>query len=152
MNDFDVLLKKVKRFDVDKVLREVWRNPRVQNFIIELNTEGQSTSQLFAKGEDIFGVSLGDYSPFTIQLKVEKGQRTDHITLKDTGDFYETFTVFPLLKGFRLEAKGDKPDGESVFDNFEESRVVGLSENNLIILSVFIQPFFEMEAKIFLSI
>jgi len=152
MNDFDVLLKKVKKFDVNRILREVWRNPRVQNFIIELNTEGQTTSQLFAKGEDIFGVSLGDYSVFTIQEKVRKNQRFDHITLRDTGAFYETFTVFPLLMGFRLEAKGDKPDGESVFDSFDESRVVGLSESNLIILSVFIQPFFEMEAKKALSI
>ena len=54
--------------------------------------------------------------------------------------------------GVRLDANGDKPDGESVFDSFDESRVVGLSENNLIILSVFIQPFFEMEAKKALSI
>lgn len=147
MNDFDVVLKRLKKFDVNRILREVWRNPRVQNFIIELNTEGQTTSQLFAKGEDIFGVSLGDYSVFTIQEKVRKSQRIDHITLRDTGAFYETFTVFPLLMGFRLEAKGDKPDGESVFDNFDESKVVGLSEQNLIILSVFIQPFFEVEAK-----
>lgn len=152
MSDFDVLLKKFKKFNINRVLREVWKNPAVQNFIVELNTEGQTTSQLFAKGEDIFGVTLGDYSPFTIQEKVRNNQRIDHITLKDTGAFYETFTVFPLLMGFRLEAKGEKPDGENVFDNFDESKVVGLSEQNLIILSVFIQPFFEMEAKKALSI
>lgn len=38
------------------------------------------------------------YTPFTVELKEEKGQPTDRVTLKDTGDFYE---------GFIVERKGD---------------------------------------------
>ena len=56
MNDFEGLLSKIRKFNVDSILREVWRNPRVQNFIIDLNTEGKPTSQLFEKGEDSLGV------------------------------------------------------------------------------------------------
>lgn len=49
--------------------------------------------QLFEKGEDGQGLSLGDYTPFTIEIKKSKGQRTDHITLKDTGDFYKSYKL-----------------------------------------------------------
>lgn len=141
MNDFDVLLKKVRKFDVDKILREVWRNPRVENFIVDLITQ----KQLFEKGEDGKGVSLGEYTPFSIQLKIEKGQRIDHITLQDKGDFYESVRVFALSKGFRVEADGDKGD-DNLFDDFGED-IILVSEESLIILSTFIQPFFEMEAN-----
>jgi len=150
MNDFERLLAKVERFDVNKILREVWKEPAVQNFIIELNTEGQPTSQLFEKGEDSKGLTLGDYSPFTKQVKVEKGQRIDHITLKDTGDFYETFVVIPFLRGFRLRANPNKGEGDNLFDDFGED-IVGISEENLLILCEFIRPFFMRKAKAALS-
>ncbi len=147
MNDFDVLLKRIRKFDVDKILNKVWRNPRVENFIVDLITQ----KQLFEKGEDGKGVSLGEYSPFTIQIKVEKGQRVDHITLLDKGEFYESVRVFALSKGFRVEADGDKGEGDNLFDDFGQD-ITLVSEENLIILSDFIQPFFEMEANKFLSI
>ena len=150
MNDFEGLLSKIRKFNVDSILREVWRNPRVQNFIIDLNTEGKPTSQLFEKGEDSLGVSLGDYSPFTKAIKAEKGQRLDHITLKDTGDFYETFDVIPFLKGFRLEANGDKGGGDNLLDPPPDGfgkDIVGLNEENIIILGEFIRPFFIAVAK-----
>jgi len=31
---------------------------------------------------------LPEYTPFTIEIKKEKGQPTDRVTLKDTGDFH----------------------------------------------------------------
>lgn len=147
MNGFKKQLRKVQRFDVNAILFAVWKNPRVQNFIIELNTEGQTTSQLFEKGEDSQGVSLGDYSAFTTQIKIEKGQRIDHITLKDTGDFYETFVVIPFLRGFRIEADGDKGEGDNLFDDFGQD-ITGLSEENKIILicSNIVKEVFVMEA------
>ena len=45
------------------------------------------------KGKDGQGESLGNYSPTTISIKQAKGQRTDHITLKDTGDFYSSYRL-----------------------------------------------------------
>jgi len=150
MSDFDVLLQKFRRFNLDRILRAVWANPRVQNFIIELNTEGQPTSQLFQKGEDSTGVSLGEYTPFTKAIKVEKGQRIDHITLKDTGDFYETFFVTPFINGFSINADGNKGGGDNLFDDFG-NEILGLSEENKIILCEFIRPFFITEATKILS-
>ena len=49
--------------------------------------------QLFEKGEDGQGLTLGDYTPFTIELKKSKGQKTSNITLKDTGDFYKSYKL-----------------------------------------------------------
>lgn len=64
------------------------------DYIIELNTQ----SQLFDKGIDSTGRSLedvgGGYSPYTIEIKKSKGQPTDRVTLKDTGDFYQSFRVY----------------------------------------------------------
>lgn len=150
MSDFDRLARSVKAFDVNKILREVWRNPLVEQFIIKLNTEGSPTSQLFNKGEDSLGVTLGQYTPFTKAIKAEKGQRLDHITLKDTGGFYETFVVIPFLTGFRIDADGTVDDGDDLFDRFGKD-ITGLNEENKIILCEFIKPFFIMEAKKVLS-
>lgn len=151
MDDFKRLELQIKRFNVDSILRVVWSNPRVKEFIIELNTEGQPTSQLFEKGEDSLGDSLGEYAPSTIEGtasfegKISKGQRFDHITLKDTGDFYDTWVVIPFLKGFRMKANPVKEDS-NLFDDFGED-IVGLNEENLLILCAFIKPFFIAEAK-----
>ena len=131
MNEFE-RFEKAFTFDLDRVLFNVWSNPRVQNFIIELNTEGQPTSQLFEKGEDSLGVSLGEYSPFTVQLKVNKGQRIDHITLKDTGEFYESFDITPFRNGFLITANPIK-DQDNLFVEYGED-IVGLSDQNKIIL------------------
>ena len=76
--------------------------------------------------------------------------RVDHITLRDTGEFYESFKVVPLLRGFRIEADPDKGGGDNLFDDFGED-IVGLSEENILILCRFIQPFFTEEAKKVLS-
>jgi hypothetical protein len=51
-------------------------------------------SQLFAgiqsDGKDIqrIGAKYKGYAPATIKIKEKKGQPTDRVTLKDTGDFY----------------------------------------------------------------
>ena len=151
MNDFERLLSSIEKFNVNQILREVWSNPRVQNFIIDLNTEGKPTSQLFEKGEDSLGITLGQYAASTIQGtasfkgKLEKGQRIDHITLKDTGDFYNTWEIIPFLLGFRMEANPTKEDS-NLFDDFGKD-IVGLNEENIIILGEFIRPFFIEVAK-----
>ena len=49
--------------------------------------------QLFEKGEDGQGISLGEYTPFTIEIKKAKGQRTDHITLRDKGTFHKSYKL-----------------------------------------------------------
>lgn len=69
--------------------------------IIALNTE----EQLFARGVDATGNPITPpYTPYTVELKKEKGQPYDRVTLRDTGDFHRSFEVFWLRGGFQLNA------------------------------------------------
>lgn len=55
-------------------------------YIIDMN----ATEQLFEQGVNNLGVSIDDYapySPYTIEIKKQKGQPTNRVTLHDEGDF-----------------------------------------------------------------
>lgn len=151
MHDFERLLRNVNDLDINDVFKQIWSDSKVQRFIIALNTEGETTSQLFNLGVDSDGQLLTPAYTFnTIQFKVEKGQRFDHVTLKDTGGFYESFVVIPLPTGFRLTANPIVDDGSNLFEKYGE-KVVGLTESNQELLGAFIEEDFtkELEKRLF---
>lgn len=137
------VLNSIKNLDIDSIAYEIANTNTFQTLVISLNTEGTPTSQLYEKGEDSRGRSLKEiagnpntdsgYSPFTIREKQSKGQRTDHITLKDTGDFYLSFTVRPFKGGFSIDADPIK-DEDDLFKVWGED-VVGLNVENLGIIT-----------------
>ncbi len=89
-------------------MSELLRDERLKNYIIELNQE-----QLYDRGVDSEGKDLGrpGYSDYTIEIKKKKGQRYDHVTLKDTGRFYKSFRIRVNKDGFTIDAKAPgKPD------------------------------------------
>ena len=52
--------------------------------------------QLFEKGVDSAGREIASYLPYrplTVQIKQSKGQPTNRVTLRDTGDFHAGFFV-----------------------------------------------------------
>ena len=149
MKDFDRLLGNIQKLDLNDIFLSMWRRNDVQDYIIELNTEGEKTSQLFELGVDSQGNRLGDYSGFTKNIKASKGQRIDHITLKDTGEFYKSFKVTPNKKGFRISANPNKEDN-NLFDDFGID-IVGLTKENVKLLLDFIEPMFskEFEKRLF---
>ena len=61
------------------------------DFIIE--------DQLFEKGINGSGQSLGDYSPITVSIKREKGQPTDRVTLRDTEAYHNSHTLEVTQEG-----------------------------------------------------
>jgi hypothetical protein len=150
MNGFELFHEKVKKYDVNKILNNVWNNFKVREYIIKLNTEGLPTSQLYNEGIDSLGVKLGEYTPYTVQIKLSKNQRVDHITLRDTGGFYESFTVKPNSKGFTILANPIMDDGTNLMDRFGKE-IEGLTDENIKILTEFIAPFYVVEAKKILS-
>lgn len=137
----------VKQLDEGKILKNIYAEPKVEQFIVSLNTEGQKTSQLYELGQDADGQSLGNYSPFTIQMKLNGfgDRRIDHITLKDTGEFYETFEVIPKKDGFVIKANPLK-DGDDLTEQFGED-IIGLNDNNKEILSEFLAPFLQEKIR-----
>jgi hypothetical protein len=59
------------------------------------------------------------YSPFTVSIKEEKGQPIDRVTLKDSGELYETFNVDTGSSSFAVEFEDQKDDGD-ISDNIPE--------------------------------
>ena len=88
---FDALIEvatAAKKLDENKILQQVMSEPLVQAQILDLNK-----AQMYEKGVNAEGKSMGDYAPFTVEYKISVGQRHDHITLKDTGKMYDSMRV-----------------------------------------------------------
>ena len=101
------ILNRAQKIDPDKV----WIfaiDEQVQDEIVRLNTQ----DQLFDKGIDSLNDTLGDYSPITVTIKRRKGQKTSNITLKDTGEFYDSFDVVVKRDGLEITADTMKEDND----------------------------------------
>lgn len=122
----EVLKGKINNLKVDE--NTAWFhviNREVQFEIIRLNTE----DQLFNEGIDKDGDSLGDYSNASVNVY---GKRPGHITLKDTGDFYQSFVVKVDNSGIIINADTQKESTDlSVKYGVE---ILGLTEENIGIL------------------
>jgi len=83
---------------------EAMKQGQVSAQIIDLNQK-----QMYDFGVDSKGVTLGEYAPLTKMLKAQKGQKISNVTLKDTGEFYDSMKV---KFEFQILITGDmkKPD------------------------------------------
>ena len=93
MESFDSLISKMQ--DLPDFVKEVCENTIEDNEadILDFNKE-----QLLVRGVDTEGASLGEYSPYTKQLREAAGLQTDHIDLRFTGEFQDSL---------KLEKKGE---------------------------------------------
>lgn len=119
------LSEKIQNLDEDEVIDQLAKDENLKENIVHYNTQ----DQLYEKGIDSEGNSLGDYSPFTRGIKQEKGQRFDHITLKDTGAFYDSFKVVQRPEGLMVEADSNKGDKDLRVEFGNE--IVGLTSESL---------------------
>lgn len=67
--------------------------------IVDLNRQ-----QLYAGNTANENEIKPKYKPFTIQIKQEKGQPFDRVTLNDTGDFYNSIFLNPFGSEFEFDA------------------------------------------------
>lgn len=74
--------------------------------ILDMNTERLATKGTTNKAQKI----VPEYRPLTVQIKRIKGQRTDIVTLKDTGDFHSSFFVIYGRDYFAVYANDDKTE------------------------------------------
>ena len=90
--------------------------------IIEMNQ-----AQLY-KGLDSKAQSLGEYSQRTIEYKIDAGQPSDRVTLKDRGDFYKGMKLFKDDKGVYVDSEDEKTGkltsvyGENIFGLVERDK------------------------------
>lgn len=134
LNGLKKRLNDVSKLDENKSMQKIFSDAVLQSQVLDMNVQ----NQLYEKGVDALGRSLGEYSPATIYGtknfagKIEKGQRYDHVTLKDTGEFYKSFRFVNERDGFKLTADTIK-DGNDLENTF--GKVVGLtaeSRGNLV--------------------
>lgn len=98
--------------------------------IISMNAD----SQLYKLGENRLGVSISSYAPYaplTIMIKKAKGQPTDRVTLRDTGDFESSFYLDVEDTYFEITAADFKT--EKLMHKYGKD-IFGLNEENLRIL------------------
>jgi hypothetical protein len=122
------IANQIKSLSVLDMIHELSEHPEFTDYIIELNTK----NQLYDKGVDSLGDRIGSYSAKTKQIKAEKGQITDHVTLLDTGAFYESFKVFLRGSDLVVSANTIKDTGDLIEKYGKE--ILGLNEDSLVLL------------------
>lgn len=102
----------------------IWDN---EAYIIDMNAE----EQLFEQGINRLGVDIMDYAPYsplTIAIKEEKGQPTNRVTLRDTGDFETSFFLEVGDKQFEIKAADFKT--EDLIKKYGR-QILGLTTENI---------------------
>lgn len=119
----EILQKKLNKLIINE--ETVWFqvvNREAQFEIIRLNTE----DQLFQEGIRSDNKSLPDYSNTSVNVY---GKRAGHITLKDTGEFYQSFVVKVDKRGIDIVADTQKEDTDLSIKYGNE--ILGLTDENL---------------------
>jgi len=117
---------------VKPLARRILDEETIQTQIIKLNTQ----NQLYNKGVGADGIRLGSYAPSTIRYKttmaahIGRDTRTDHVTLKDTGDFYRSFKVKNQANGFIISADTLK-DGTDDLEFVYGDKILGLTNDSI---------------------
>jgi hypothetical protein len=125
------LAKRAVSLDENRLLNQILSRPDIQQRIITMNR----VDQLYNRGIDSegdvlrsdFAQGIQVYADYTIFLKEIKDQKTDVVTLSDTGDFYNSFHVRINLKDFEIVADDVKADDLVA----TWGPVLGLTEENM---------------------
>lgn len=109
--------------NIDLLMAEAVKDAEEE--ILGLNTE----DQMYKKGVTAEGEKITPgYTEGTKAIKKAKGQPTDRVTLRDTGDFHESVFVDAEEKGLRFGA--DDPKAEKLYKKYG-SDVIGLTADNI---------------------
>lgn len=119
------ILQNTLSLDVGEAMRFAYKSDALKLFTVDLNR----IEQLFKKGIDSKGKSLGFYSPFTIRRKKAEGLPYDHITLLDTRVFYQSFVLKPKQNYLEFDADPIK-DETNLFEKYGVD-VLGLTDNSI---------------------
>lgn len=102
----------------------IWDN---EALIVDMNAE----EQLFEQGINRLGVDISDYapySPYTIEIKEQKGQPTNRVTLRDEGDFESSFFLQVNDRQFEIKAGDFKT--EDLIKKYGR-QILGLTDENI---------------------
>ena len=149
MTEFDKRLSELaKKFekigrDIDKI---ALKSIESKESVLEELNRGQMFEGIRSDGSEIRKIENGVevdyiYAPFTIEKKIEKGQPTDRVTLKDEGDFYEAldydFDIFGSGGASILITDSDSKTPELTQKYGID--IFGLTNKNIVILVILIE-------------
>tara|TARA_R100000541_G_C1858296_1_gene78791 strand:- start:206 stop:613 length:408 start_codon:yes stop_codon:yes gene_type:complete len=98
--------------EIDEIILEIAEEQETLDYVKEL-----LQMALFEQG-----VEGKEYADSTIKVKKRKGQPTNRVTLKDSGDFYDSWVVSANNNGFVFTSDPTKGD-YSLFDDYDENLV-----------------------------
>ena len=101
-------LRKLTRINLDRIWLRVMNDREVKELILDLLTNDQLGNT--GEGIDGDGDSLGEYAPFTINVRSALGLQTDHISFENTGRYLRSFKVRPTLTGWEITQDEDRYD------------------------------------------
>jgi hypothetical protein len=132
---------------VNTIAFEVFKDKKIQEFIIDLNTEGQ----LFAKGVGVDGRVVGVYSLATESIsKGKSGKGFPKIAGRPynfyaEGDLFKSFRIKVTRDGFIIDAETDDLIDDNIIDN--DKQILGLTRESKIKLVKEITPLLVKEAR-----
>lgn len=120
---------------IDRKIRTLKRiNENLKSYVLEFVRK--SKEQILEMNLD--NLDLGEranktkisplYKPYTTSLKKKNNQPYDRVTLRDTGDFYDSLFI-ELSDGF-FEIKSDDPKSFDLIDKYK-SEILGLTDENI---------------------
>lgn len=142
--DLKTLQNRITKLNLNLLLKKIFNNREVKDFVIERNQEQLYYRGIDAKGNKIktyHANSPNVYSNRTISIKSSKGQPTGVVTLKDTGEFYKTFKETGQNEYAEITANFEV-HGESISENVDTENILGLIQENKNVLIEFIKPMF----------
>jgi len=102
------------------------------DFVIGLNQAQLYNDGIRGDGSQI----TPPYARLTLRIKRKKGQPTNRVTLKDTGDFYDSFYIELGSNSFLINARDSKTiDLKQKY----EDEILGLTEKSIGELSQFLK-------------
>ena len=146
--------QKLNRFGYALYNQVIWvsvlKRPSLRTFILDLVRE----DQLLEQGIDEDGDVIGTYSEYTEIINPEKVAGS-HYTLKDTGEFFDSFYIDVFPSYFEINANPIKTDedGETtnLFYEYGEG-IMGLTTESLDKLSREILRLYTIEVRRFLQV
>jgi hypothetical protein len=124
MDSIKNMVRRLRDFDKRSEEIVIQVSKQFEAEILDMNTQ----EQLFNKGIDADGDSLGKYATLTKQIKAGLGQPTNRVTLKDTGDFHDSFFARFVGKNIAIGATDEK--AEKLEDRYGKA-IYGLTDDNL---------------------
>lgn len=130
LNRILTLRETVSDFERDiplNIRKILWAN---ESYIVDMN----ATDQLYDQGINRLGVDISDYrpySPLTIEIKKQKGQPYNRVTLHDEGEFAGSFFLDVGQQSFEIKA-GDWKTEELIIKYGRQ--ILGLTDKNIALL------------------